>query len=103
MLPNKKLAYFTLLFLAGVIIEELLDRGVDHIYVTDCNQKQVEDIRDAFSNKVNYCDFFSNKVHYCGIFSNKVNYFDFFYNKVNYCDFFYNKVNYHDDFSNKVN
>ena len=46
------------------IIEELLERNVAHIYVTDCHQKRVDDVKDMFSMKVSikscvlfkYCD-----------------------------------------------
>ena len=37
---------------AVVIIEELIRRKVDLIYVTDVHQKRVEDVRDHFGNQV---------------------------------------------------
>ncbi|XP_064633528.1 leucine dehydrogenase-like [Lineus longissimus] len=36
---------------AVVIIEELLERGVGHIYVSECNQLRLEDAQDLFRGK----------------------------------------------------
>lgn len=37
---------------AVVIIEELLNRNVGSIYVTDVHQKRIEDVTDMFSSQV---------------------------------------------------
>ncbi|CAH1783520.1 unnamed protein product, partial [Owenia fusiformis] len=34
---------------ATILIEDLLEKGVEHIYVTDCNQKRIDDVNDAFA------------------------------------------------------
>ncbi len=40
-------------FAAMIIIEELIRRKADLIYVTDVHQKRVDDVRDHFGSKVN--------------------------------------------------
>ena len=42
---------------AMVVIDELLNREVEHIYVTDCNQKRVHDVIDMFAERASFLYF----------------------------------------------